>query len=86
MPTATVTTKGRITIPKQIRGALALESGDRVAFRVREDGIVEMVRETVDPFSLFGVFEPEVRGVTVRAMDEAIRGGAISRTTRFRAP
>jgi len=76
MPTATVTSKGQITIPKEIRGALALESGDRVAFRLREDGIVEMVAETVDPLSLFGVFKPEVRGVTVEAMDEAIRSGA----------
>jgi AbrB family looped-hinge helix DNA binding protein len=79
MPVSTVTTKGQITIPKEIRDALELASGDRVAFRLRDDHVVEMVPETVDPLSLFGVFKPRVRGITVAAMDQAIRTAATTR-------
>lgn len=76
MPTSTLTSKGQITIPKALREALGLESGDRVAFRLRRDGVVEMVPETVDLLSLRGSVRPEVRGVTVEAMNEAIRDAA----------
>jgi AbrB family looped-hinge helix DNA binding protein len=73
MPTATVTSKGQITIPKEIRAALELEDGDRVAFRLREDGVVEMEPETVDVRSLAGVVKSRVRGVSVEDMERAIR-------------
>lgn len=76
MPTSTLTSKGQITIPKALREALGLESGDRVAFRLRRDGVVEMVPETVDLLSLRGSVRPDVRGVTVEAMNEAIRDAA----------
>ena len=72
MQSATVTSKGQITIPKPIRDALALRQGDRVAFRVREDGVVEMAPRSVDLLSLFGAIEPEVQGVSVEDMREAI--------------
>jgi antitoxin PrlF len=68
-----VTSKGQITIPKAIRDALALETGDRVAFRLREDGVVEMEPETVDLLSLCGMIKPKVRGVSVEQMNQAIR-------------
>lgn len=76
MPTATLTSKGQITLPKEIRDSLALEAGDRVAFRLRADGVVELVPETVDVMDLFGVFKPRVRGVSVEAMAEAVRRAA----------
>jgi hypothetical protein len=50
-----------------------------LAFRLREDGVVEMVPETVDVMDLCGVFKPKVRGVTVEAMNEAIRKAASRR-------
>ena len=76
MPTATVTTKGQITIPKVIRVALNLSAGDRVSFRMREDGVVELEPETVDLMSLRGVLKPVVRGVTLEDMETAIAEGA----------
>lgn len=76
MPSSTLTSKGQITLPKEIRDSLELEPGDRVAFRLRADGVVELVPETVDLMSLRGVFKPRVRGVTVEAMNEAIRKSA----------
>ena len=76
MAAATVTSKGRITIPKEVRKALSLEAGDRVAFLVRKHGVAEMHPETVDLMSLFGAIKPRVKRVSLRDMDEAIRRSA----------
>ena len=76
MPTATMTTRGQVTIPKEVRDALHLEAGHRIAFELRDDGIVEMRPENVDLMSLRGVFKPEVKGITLKDMKNAIRRGA----------
>jgi len=76
MPTATVTSKGQVTIPKEVRDSLGLQAGHRVFFEFREDGVVELHPETVDLMSLCSIIKPAVRGVTVRDMDEAIRRAA----------
>lgn len=76
---ATLTTKGQITIPKEIREALHLGKGDQVAFRLREDGVVELVSENIDFLSLCGMLEPEIRGVTLEEMEATIlESGAAS--------
>ncbi len=76
MTTATITSKGQITIPKEVRRALSLETGDRVSFLVREDGVAEMHPETVELMSLFGSIKPQVKGVSLRDMDDTIRRSA----------
>ncbi len=76
MTTATVTTKGQITIPKPVRDAVGLATGDRVSFVVREDGVVELTPETVDLMSLFGAVDCDVKGVTIEDMKDAIERGA----------
>ena len=76
MPTATITSKGQITIPKEVRDALGLDTGHRVSFVVRENGVVEMHPENVDLMSLCGIFKPAVQGVTIEDMKEAVRRGA----------
>lgn len=76
MATATVTSKGQITIPKEVRDALGLETGHRVSFRVREDRVVEMHPENEDLMSLCGILKPVVKGVTLEDMKEAVRQGA----------
>ncbi|MFC1706485.1 hypothetical protein ACFL59_06620, partial [Planctomycetota bacterium] len=56
-----------------IRHALRLDTGDRVAFRLRGDGVVELVPETVDLLSLHGVLKPARRGITIEDMKDAVR-------------
>jgi AbrB family looped-hinge helix DNA binding protein len=73
MPASTLTTKGQVTIPKAVRSHLGLETGDRIAFLIREDGVVEIQPETVDLRSLLGIVKPKVRGVTVEDMKKTVR-------------
>lgn len=73
MPTATVTSKGQITIPKVVRDELGLREGDRVAFRVLEDGRVVVEPETIDLLELKGVLKARRKGITLADMDDAIR-------------
>ena len=76
MPTSKVTTKGQITIPKEVRDRLGLDPGDRVSFRVRDDGVAEMEAVTVDFLSLFGSLEPkDGRRVSLAQMRQAIETG-----------
>lgn len=85
MPFGKLTSKGQITVPKSIRDALRLETGDRVQFRLREDGVVEMLPETGDLISLFGVLKPpKDKSVTIEEMDRAIKRGAAGRGGRRR--
>jgi antitoxin PrlF len=76
MPASTLTSKGQITIPKDVRKALRLEVGDRVLFRVRDDSVVELTAETIDLLSLCGILKPRKRGVTLADMEEAIGDAA----------
>ncbi len=73
MPSAKLTSKGQITIPKEVREALGLRTGDRLAFRLQQDGTVVVEAETVDLMSLRGAVRTAVRGVTVEAMKEVVR-------------
>ncbi len=73
MPTATLTSKGQVTIPKEVRDRLGLDTGARLAFRVRDDGIVELSPENVDLMSLYGTVKPPVRGVSVEDMKATAR-------------
>lgn len=75
MPNARLTSKGQITVPKQIREALGLRTGDSLAFRVRGDGLIVVENQKVALETLRGALRPKVKGVTVEAMNEAIRRG-----------
>lgn len=79
MPSATLTSKGQITVPKVVREALGVAPGDRLAFHVHEDGRVTVEAETVDLRALRGIVKPEVRGISVEQMNEAIRQAAARR-------
>ena len=74
MPTATVTSKGQITLPKPIRDRLRLHTGDLVEFVIDEDGEVRVRAGRFDARDLQGLLRKTGRKtVPLTAMDEAIR-------------
>jgi AbrB family looped-hinge helix DNA binding protein len=76
MPSTTLTSKGQVTIPKAVRDELGLRVGDKVAFRVLEDGTVVVEPETVDLLDLANILKPNRKGITIAEMDEVIRTAA----------
>ncbi len=72
MASASVTSKGQITIPKVIRELLQVKTGDRVDFVVNGDQIV-LQAGTLDFRSLRGVLhKPGRRPVSLSEMDAAV--------------
>jgi AbrB family looped-hinge helix DNA binding protein len=72
MPTATVTTKGQITIPAPVRTALGVEAGDRVDFVEVEPGRFEVVAATQSVTALKGLVRKPKVPVTIEAMNAVI--------------
>ncbi len=75
MPTAKLTSKGQLTVPREVRTLLGLRTGDHVAFVVRDDGTVSVEAEKKSLMRLRGILHPKVKGVTIEDMNEAIRKG-----------
>lgn len=79
MPVATVTSKGQVTIPREVRRALRIGAGDRVSFDLERDGSVTLRPQTTSLLSLVGILVPKRRGVSIEDMERAIRRGATRR-------
>jgi len=72
MPTATITSKGQITIPKQVRTRLGIGTGDRVEFVEIKAGVFQIVAATQDIKSLKGIVPKPKRPVTIDDMNKAV--------------
>lgn len=80
MSTATLTSKGQITIPVDVRTDLKVEAGDRVEFVQIAPGRYEFVAATQSVSDLKGMFGKPAKPVPVEAMNAAIaRRGAAAR-------
>ena len=80
MPTATLTSKGQITIPAAVRNALKVDAGDRVEFVQIAPGRYELVAATRSVRELKGMFGKSPRVVSIDEMNQAIaRRGASGR-------
>lgn len=74
MPSATVTSKGQITIPREVRTALGLDSGDRVEFVEFEKGRFVVIPATRSVKELKGLFKGRRRKpVSIEEMNAGIR-------------
>jgi antitoxin PrlF len=82
MPTSTVTSKGQITLPREVRHALKLDAGDKVDFVAVEGGF-KLVPLRTDVRALKGRFAGRAkRPFTLEEMDEAIAQAATERKRR----
>ena len=71
---ATISNKGKITIPKEVRDMLGLHSGDKLEFSCKKGGklIVRPLKKKVD--DLYGkLFKPEREPLSTEAINDAIR-------------
>lgn len=72
MATATVTSKGQITIPASVRSDLKVGPGDRVEFVKMSEGHWEVVAAVEDVSRLRGIVAAK-RIVSIEEIDAAIR-------------
>lgn len=73
MATATLTSKGQITIPRQVRTALGIDAGDRVEFVEMAKGQFAMIAATRSVRELKGLFRGKrSKPVSIEEMNSAI--------------
>ena len=72
MASATLTSKGQITLPKSVRDRLGVETGDRLEFIESEHGFL-VVAATRDIRSLKGIVKPPSKPVSIDVMSDAIK-------------
>ena len=73
MSTATLTSKGQITIPLAVRRKLGLDAGDRIEFVELAPGEFALKPATEDVRSLKGMIRAPDRPVSIAAMNAAIK-------------
>ena len=82
MALSTITSKGQITIPKQIREQLHLCAGDKLDFRVEKDGSLRVYPIAKKVSEVFGYFahkatKPKSTQDMKRGLRRAFREGRI---------
>jgi AbrB family looped-hinge helix DNA binding protein len=76
MPTSTLTSKGQITVPKEVRERLHLRTGSRLDFIMESSGQVILKPLDADFRSIRGIVcSKRKRPVSVKEMNEAIARG-----------
>jgi AbrB family looped-hinge helix DNA binding protein len=70
--TATLTSKGQITIPADVRRALNVQTGDRVEFVQVQPGRFELVAATRSVRELKGMFGKPARSLSIDDMNRVV--------------
>lgn len=76
MASATVTSKGQVTIPVDVRTQLGLRPGSRLSFVATPTGGYEIHAEAASIKDLKGAVAWAGESVSLQEMDEAIANGA----------
>lgn len=80
MPVSTMTSKGQITLPKEVRDYLHAQPGTQIRFTIRENGEIVLKAVNRSVRDLKGMLAPYLkdlkRPVTLEEMDDAIARGA----------
>ena len=72
MPTATLTSKGQITLPAVLRARLHLEPGDQLDFWEDDAGGLRVSPRVQHLDALFGVLHGDALPLSIEEMDGAI--------------
>lgn len=77
MYTATITSKGQVTLPSKVREKMRAKAGDRVVFEMTNGKFVVEKLQPID--SVFGsLANPKVKPLTDRQMKKLIEKGMFS--------
>jgi AbrB family looped-hinge helix DNA binding protein len=82
MSEAKMTSKGQVTVPKDVRQRLGLKAGDRIRFLLEADGRVRLMPAKRDISELVGMLPRPKRALTIEEMDEAISRAVVEKFAR----
>jgi AbrB family looped-hinge helix DNA binding protein len=85
MASASVTSKGQITIPIEVREDLGLKARDRIEFVKTEDGKYFIQPKKGSIMNLRGMFKWTGKPVPVEEMDQAIASHILEDWERFQS-
>ena len=77
MTAATLTSKGQLTLPKDVRVALGVGPGDRLDFVRMEDGNFAVLPATQSVKTLKGIIPKPKKAISLEEMDKAIARGSL---------
>ena len=77
MSEAKMTSKGQLTVPKDVRQKLGLKPGDRIRFLLEADGRVRLMPAKRDISELVGILPKPKRTLRLEEMDEAIEQAVV---------
>ena len=78
MTTATVTSKGQVTIPAPVRASLGISTGDRLDFVEMPNGQFAIIAATKSVRSLKGLIRQPAQPVSIDDMNAAIEAKGVS--------
>ena len=82
---ATVTDKGQVTVPKEIRDKTGIAPGSRLDFEVQDDGTLRVRVLTRGADNLFGlVHRAGIKARSIEEMDQGITTAVGARNRRAR--
>ncbi|NBC34162.1 MAG: AbrB/MazE/SpoVT family DNA-binding domain-containing protein [Alphaproteobacteria bacterium] len=76
---AIITSKGRVTLPKPLREALKLGTGDKVVFLIDEDGTARLIPRHGSVRRLKGCVPPPERPVSLEDIQHGIEASVLRR-------
>lgn len=78
MATATITSKGQMTLPKEVRDRLGLHPGDKIDFVFGTDGQLVIKPRTIHVQQLFGLLHRKgEKAATLEEIEAGIAEGAV---------
>ena len=77
-----MTSKGQLTVPKEVRQKLGLKPGDRIRFLLEADGRVRLMPAKRDISDLVGILPKPKRTLRLKEMDEAIAQAVVEEFAR----
>lgn len=85
MATSAITSKGQITLPKEVRDHLHVREGDRIEFAIERDGEVRVRPVTGSVEEMFGMLRrPDITARSLEEIEEGIAALARREDERVR--